>query len=93
VVADEIGEPVHPEWFSDEFGRLLARAGLPRIVLHEARHTALSVMANSGVPISIVSAWAGHHDARFTLANYVHVNDEDLSAGAVVLGKLYGTTN
>ena len=28
-------------------------------------------------------------DARFTLANYVHVNDEDLAAGAVALGELY----
>jgi hypothetical protein len=39
----------------------------------------------------ILQAWAGHHDARFTMANYVHVDDEDWSAGALVLGKLYGT--
>ncbi|HWO67273.1 MAG TPA: hypothetical protein VNO31_45310 [Umezawaea sp.] len=43
--------------------------------------------------MAILSAWAGHHEARFTLANYVHVSDEDLSAGAVALGELYGTTN
>lgn len=91
VVVDEVGAPVHPEWFSDEFGRLLARAGLPHGVLHEARHTTLSLLAKSGVPVAILSAWAGHHDARFTLANYVHVNDEDLAAGAVALGNLYRT--
>jgi integrase len=92
-VVDEIGEPAHPEWFSDEFGRLLKRADLPRSVLHEARHTALSLLAKHGVPVAILSAWAGHHDARFTMANYVHVNDEDLSAGAVAFGRLYGTTD
>ena len=35
--------------------------------------------------MAILSAWAGKHDPRFTMANYVHVNDEDLSAGAVAL--------
>ena len=27
VVTDELGLPVHPEWYSDEFGRLLKRLG------------------------------------------------------------------
>ena len=31
VITDEAGTPVHPEWYSDEFGRLLRRAGLRRI--------------------------------------------------------------
>ena len=39
VVVDELGEPVHPEWYSDEFGRLAKRAGVKRIVLHEGRRT------------------------------------------------------
>jgi integrase len=92
IVVDEIGEPVHPEWYSDEFGRLLKQAKLPRLVLHEARHTALSLLAKSReIPPPILQAWAGHHDARFTMANYVHVDDEDLSAGALVLGTLYST--
>jgi integrase len=72
VVVDELGEPVHPEWFPDEFGRLLKRAELPRSVLHEARHTTLSLLAKHGVPLAILSAWAGHHDARFTHSVYVH---------------------
>ena len=39
VITDEAGTPVHPEWYSDEFGRLLRRAGLRRITLHDSRHT------------------------------------------------------
>ena len=35
--------PVHPEWYSDEFGRLLRRAGLRRITLHDSRHTTLTL--------------------------------------------------
>ena len=38
VITDEAGTPVHPEWYSDEFGRLLRRAGLRRITLHDSRH-------------------------------------------------------
>jgi hypothetical protein len=36
VVVDELGTPVHPEWYSDEFARLLTRVGLPKIRLHDS---------------------------------------------------------
>ena len=90
VVVDEVGAPVHPEWFSDEFGRLLARAGLPRGVLHEARHTALSILAKSGVPAAQLSAWAGHHGRSVHACdNYVHVRRRGTSAaGRRALGEL-----
>ncbi|WP_214365637.1 tyrosine recombinase XerC [Pseudonocardia sp. H11422] len=90
VVVDELGAPVHPEWYSDEFGRVAKRAGVKRIVLHEGRHTALSLMEKAGVPISIVSRWAGHYDASFTYRQYVHADHaEDLVQGTTALGKLY----
>jgi integrase len=89
VVVDELGEPVHPERYSDEFERVLKRAGVPRIVLHGARHTALSLMEKAKVPISIVSRWAGHYDIKFTYSQYVHASDEDLHEGTAALGKLY----
>ena len=59
VVTDELGLPVHPEWYSDEFVRLLKRTGLPRITLHDSRHTTLTLMEHAGVPISIVSRGQG----------------------------------
>ena len=43
VITDEAGTPVHPEWYSDEFGRLLRRAGLRRITLHDSHHTTLTL--------------------------------------------------
>lgn len=89
VVVDELGEPVHPEWYSDEFGRLSKRAGVKRIVLHEGRHTALSLMEKAGVPISIISKWAGHYDTAFTYSTYVHASEDDLQTGTDTLGKLY----
>ncbi|MFC5750892.1 tyrosine-type recombinase/integrase [Actinomadura rugatobispora] len=89
LVTDELGMPVHPEWYSDEFGRLLKRAGLKRIALHDSRHTTLSLMEKAGVPISVISKWAGHFDSAFTQKTYVHANDEDLKTGAEALGQIY----
>jgi hypothetical protein len=29
-------------------------------------------MEKAGVPISIISKWAGHYDSSFTMKTYVH---------------------
>lgn len=89
VVTDELGMPVHPEWYSDEFGRLLRRIGLRRITLHDSRHTTLTLMEHGGVPISIVSKWAGHYDSAFTQRTYVHASTEDLEQGRKALARIH----
>jgi integrase len=89
VATDELGIPLHPEAYSDEFTRLLNRAGLPKIRLHDSRHTTLSLMEKAGVPISIVSKWAGHYDAAFTMRTYVHASDDDLKQGRQALAKIH----
>jgi hypothetical protein len=35
-------------------------------------------MEHAGVPISIVSKWAGHYDSGFSQKTYVHAGDDDL---------------
>lgn len=89
VVTDTVGVPVPPEWYSDEFVRLLRQASLPKIRLHDSRHTTLSLMEKAGVPISVISKWAGHYDSAFTMKTYVHASDDDLVTGSETLGKLY----
>ena len=89
VITGEAGTPVHPEWYSDEFGRLLRRSGLRRITLHDSRHTTLTLMEHAGVPISIISTWAGHYDSAFTQKTYVHASDDDLQRGQAALAKIH----
>ena len=89
VITDAAGIPVHPEWYSDEFTRLLKRARLPKIRLHDSRHTTLSLMEKVSVPISVISRWAGHYDAAFTMRTYVHASDEDLREGTRTLARLH----
>ena len=89
VVVDQLGTPLHPESYSDEFTRVLQLARLPKIRLHDSRHTTLSLIEKAGVPISIVSKWAGHYDSSFTQRTYVHANTEDLDRGCKALARIH----
>jgi integrase len=60
VVADELGQPVHPEWYSDEFRRIYLRAGLPKIRLHDTRATMNTILEQASVSDSLRAAWLGH---------------------------------
>lgn len=87
VVADKLGQPVHPEWLSDEFHRVRERAGLPRIRLHDSRHTANSLMAAAGVPAHIRAAWCGHTQA-VNEGTYTHARPEDMAAALAALSQI-----
>jgi integrase len=85
LFVDELGEPVHPESFSDRFEVLVRQAGLPTIRLHDTRHTCGTLMHLRGVPTAVISAWLGHANAAFTLKTYVHSQADALrDAGATI---------
>ena len=50
VVAKENGEPIHPQTFSQSFERLIEKAELRRIRLHDLRHTHATLALKAGVP-------------------------------------------
>jgi integrase len=60
VAADELGVPLHPEHYSDEFARLCRQAGLPKIRLHDCRGTMNGILEQGGVADSFRAAWLGH---------------------------------
>jgi integrase len=73
VVAKENGEPIHPHTFSQSFERIIAKAGLRRIRLHDLRHTHASLALKAGVPVKVISERLGHESPAFTLKQYAHV--------------------
>ena len=86
VAVHEDGHPIRPEYYGDEFHRLVKGAGLPLIRMHDCRHTAASIMLDSGHSVSATAKWLGH-DPAMTLRIYGHVYDESLkSAGAALFG-------
>lgn len=70
---DEAGDPIRPEWFSKEFGRLVATSGVPRIRLHDVRHTYATIALKTGIPAKVVSEHLGHSTIAITLDLYSHV--------------------
>lgn len=69
----EDGRGPHPDWLSHEFVRLVERAALPRIRLHDVRHTHATLMLKAGIHPKIVSERLGHSSVAFTLDTYSHV--------------------
>jgi integrase len=73
VFVREDGRPIHPEVVSKRFLKLVERAGLPRITLHGLRHTHVAILANTDVPVKVISERLGHATVAFTLDRYAHV--------------------
>jgi integrase len=73
VVAKENGEPIHPHTFSQAFERLIVKAGLRTIRLHDLRHTHATLALKAGVPVKVISERLGHESPAFTLKQYAHV--------------------
>jgi integrase len=73
VFCHDDGSPIHPQVVSDAFKKLVGRSGLPRIRLHDLRHTHATLLLKAGVPIKVVSERLGHSTPAFTMATYQHV--------------------
>jgi len=64
------GRLIYPETITDHFNRLVDRASLPLITLHDVRHTYATMSLRAGVNPKIVSARLGHATVAFTLDTY-----------------------
>lgn len=73
VFRREDGPPIHPQLFSQQFQREIRRAGLPRIRLHDVRHTHATIALRAGVPVKVISQRLGHEDPAFTMKQNAHV--------------------
>jgi integrase len=73
VFAKPDGEAVHPDYFSQVFDRHVAKSTLPRIRLHDLRHTHATILLKAGVPVKVVSERLGHSSPAFTMTVYQHV--------------------
>jgi integrase len=70
--AREDGEPLRPDWITKRHGELVTAAGLPRIVLHEMRHGAVSLLLAAGRSIDQVALIISHGSEAVTREVYAH---------------------
>ena len=68
------GKPLRPDTVSLAWRNLATRCGLPRIRLHDARHSHASLMLKQGVHPKIVQERLGHASIQITLDVYSHVS-------------------
>lgn len=66
------GSPLHPGQFSGRFDRLVKAAGVPRIRLHDLRHTHATLALQAGIHPKVVSERLGHSNIAITLDTYSH---------------------
>jgi integrase len=72
VFTDDQGEPLHPNVVTRTFAKLIIQAGVPRIRLHDLRHTHSTLSLQAGVHVKIVSERLGHSSVTITLDTYSH---------------------
>ena len=73
VFCQENGLPIHPDSFTQRFDREVRCSALPRIRLHDLRHTHASIALQAGVPVKVISERLGHESPAFTMKQYAHV--------------------
>jgi integrase len=66
------GYNIHPDTLTDTFKKFLARHGLPKVRLHDIRHTACTMLLHAGLNVRAVAARMGHANPNVTLAVYAH---------------------
>jgi integrase len=88
VFPGEGDAPLNPASFSTTFDRLVARAGVPRIRVHDLRHTYATISLRAGVHPAIVSERLGHSSIAVTIDLYSHAVPGLQREAAGVIGDL-----
>jgi len=73
VFTREDGTLIHPDQVSSRLEMLIRRAGVPRIRVHDLRHTHATLGLAAGVPLKVMSERLGHATTQITADLYQHV--------------------
>jgi integrase len=76
VFTQENGLPLDPGTPSHLFGKMIKKAGLRNIRLHDLRHLHATELLRLGEPLHVVAQRLGHRDAMVTATIYAHVSNE-----------------
>jgi integrase len=88
VFCREDGSFLRPDEFTKRFQRLLKKAGLPKVRLHDLRHTHASLLLARGVHPKVVQERLGHSSITMTLDLYSHLTPGLQEAAAATLNGL-----
>jgi integrase len=93
VFCREDGSPLRPQSALTELRRRSAELGLPRIGVHDLRHTAATIMISSHVPLAVVSKTLRHSTLSTTVNLYGHLLPHAARDAVTALGEAYKTAD
>jgi len=73
VFAHPDGTPLDPSTVTHRFGKVVRKAGLGHLRLHDLRHSYASLMLAAGVNVKAISQSMGHANIGITLDTYAHL--------------------
>jgi integrase len=76
VFTSKVGTPVELRNALRRFQAILAGAGLPKMRLHDLRHSAVALLLGQGVSARAISELLGHSSVAVTLQVYGHLLEE-----------------
>lgn len=94
MFATPAGKPIDPRNDHRAWQQLLRDAGVRRARLHDARHTAATLLLAQGVAPRVAMQILGHSQITLTLGTYSHVVPELAAEAANSIGNaLWGTAD
>lgn len=84
------GTSPHPDVISQLFDRTVAKLEVPRISLHDLRHTHATLLLMAATPVKVVSERLGHANVAFTMSVYQHILPGMQEQAAATFARLLG---
>ena len=88
MIVWEDGHSYRPNYISELFTKFLKENGLPKIVLHELRHTFASISNEAGVQEFNIGKALGHANVGTTKKIYTHLFDQEHTAAVDAVANL-----
>lgn len=73
--------------------KIIKEAGIPRIRIHDLRHTSATLALENGIHPKVVSTRLGHRSIQITMDLYSHVTDSIEDQAAEILAGVFSAKN
>jgi integrase len=76
------GKPLNPKVDFNNWRAILKECGIPQHRLHDARHTAATILYDNGMEIELIRRFLGNASVELTSGTYVHHSSRQLRGAA-----------
>jgi integrase len=85
VFADRQGRPLNGDNVSHAWGRILKKAKVRKVRLHDTRHTYASMAVAANVNPKVLQRILGHSSTKMTMDLYSHAQEKDIAAAGATI--------